>query len=181
MRQVLQQKIADMYLHMLFITQIIITVFCDVFQQEYLQNGGACDHNPDSVHLIMGSPMSTNPSLQLYWTVLPTKQCPLSITLPFKGGKGEGQDMALHLGTCPDQTPSDPHSIVSGPTRAQPNGHKNEAWPRKLKENLNFFKFFSRNFSKPQKNMNMYYLLLRLKTRKCASRISRAVQRTGWQ
>ena len=131
-------KIADMYLHMLFITQIIITVFCDVFQQEYLQNGGACDHNPDSVHLIMGSPMSTNPSLQLYWTVLPTKQCPLSITLPFKGGKGEGQDMALHLGTCPDQTPSDPHSIVSGPTRAQPNGHKNEAWPRKLKENLNF-------------------------------------------
>lgn len=109
-------------------------VFCILlyFSMRYLQNGGACDHNPDSVHLIMGSPISTNPSLQLYWTVLPTKQCPLSITLPFKGGKGEGQDMALHLGTCPDQTPSDPHSIVSGPTRAQPNGHKNEAWPRKL-------------------------------------------------
>ena len=39
----------------------------------YLQKGGAWDHNPDSVHLIIGSPMRTNPSLQEYCTVLPTR------------------------------------------------------------------------------------------------------------
>ena len=38
-----------------------------------LQNGGACDHNPDSVQRITGSPIKTNPSLQKYWTVLPTR------------------------------------------------------------------------------------------------------------
>ena len=96
-----------------------------------LQNGVEWDHNPDSVHRMIGSPMRTNPSLHAYWTVLPTKCCPLSNNLPFSGDKGGGHSTALHWGTRTGlHSPSEPHCNLSGPSRRYPNGHKKEASPR---------------------------------------------------
>ena len=60
----------------------------------HLQKGVACDHSPASVHLMMGSPMRTNPSVQMYWTVWPTKCLPPSKRRPLAGGRGPGHWMA---------------------------------------------------------------------------------------
>lgn len=61
----------------------------------HLQKGVEWDHLPDSVQLIMGSPKRTKPSLQLYWTVSPTKCLSEVDILPLVRGRGGGHSTAV--------------------------------------------------------------------------------------